>query len=168
MRRRPATQHITTAPMELTRSGGHLGLPLAVLPVRSQASIGKTNCLLRWSFSRSFHRPQLKLTRPDSPETPPNLTWPDPTEPERTEDWQLSPKQQVAGSSPARGTKRPSSQVRRVRQPSREGRHPRPRHCTALDDLNNASWLKHRSPGLGALNACFHATEFMGENSSGP
>jgi hypothetical protein len=39
------------------------------------------HCLLSWSFSRSFHRPQLNLTRPDSPETPPNLTWPDPTEP---------------------------------------------------------------------------------------
>jgi DnaK suppressor protein len=38
-------------------------------------------CLLSWSFSRSFHRPQLNLTRPDSPETPPNLTWLDPTEP---------------------------------------------------------------------------------------
>jgi hypothetical protein len=23
------------------------------------------HCLLRWSFSRSFHRPQLNLTRPD-------------------------------------------------------------------------------------------------------
>jgi hypothetical protein len=27
---------------------------------------------------------------------------------------------------------------------------------------------EHRSPGLGALNASFHATEFMGENSSDP
>jgi hypothetical protein len=39
------------------------------------------SCLPRWSFWRSFHRPQLNRTRPDSPESPPNLTWPDPTEP---------------------------------------------------------------------------------------
>ena len=36
---------------------------------------------LSWSFSRSFHKPQLHRTRPDSPETPPNLTWSDPTGP---------------------------------------------------------------------------------------
>jgi hypothetical protein len=34
-----------------------------------------------WSFSRSFHRPQLNRTRPDSPESSPNLTWLDPTGP---------------------------------------------------------------------------------------
>jgi hypothetical protein len=50
---------------------------------------------------------------------------------------QLSPKQQVAGSSPARGTGYLSSQVRRTRRFSREGCYPRPRGCTALDDPNN-------------------------------
>jgi MFS family permease len=35
----------------------------------------------RWSFSRSFHRPQLHPTRPDSPESSTNLTWLDPTGP---------------------------------------------------------------------------------------
>ena len=39
---------------------------------------GKSSlCLLSWSFSRSFHRPQLNRTRPYSPESKPNLTWAD-------------------------------------------------------------------------------------------
>jgi hypothetical protein len=45
------------------------------------------------SFSRSFHQALLDPTRPCWPELPPNLTSPDPTGPERTEDGQLSPKQ---------------------------------------------------------------------------
>jgi hypothetical protein len=36
---------------------------------------GTPRRLLRWSFSQSFHRPQLHPTRPDSPESSPNLTW---------------------------------------------------------------------------------------------
>jgi monoamine oxidase len=43
--------------------------------------LARLHRLLGWSFWRSFHRPQLNRTRPDSPETPPNLTWPDPTGP---------------------------------------------------------------------------------------
>jgi hypothetical protein len=65
--------------------------------------------LLRRSFSRSFHQALLNRTRPDSTESRPTLTCPDPTGPERTEDWQFPPKQQVAGSSPARA---PERQVR--------------------------------------------------------
>ena len=51
-----------------------------------------------------------------------------------------SSKQQVAGSSPARGTRRPSSQVRQASEASCGGRHPSYQRGTALDDANNASW----------------------------
>jgi len=57
---------------------------------------------------------------------------------------ETSPKQQVAGSSPARGTEPLSSQVKRYRKTRSRGRHPRRCRCTALDDPNNASWLQHR------------------------
>jgi hypothetical protein len=47
----------------------------------------------------------LRRTTPHWPESRPDLTWLDPTGPYRPEDGQSSPKQQVAGSSPARGTR---------------------------------------------------------------
>jgi hypothetical protein len=61
---------------------------------------------------------------------------------------QLSPKQQVAGSSPARGT---TIHPRRsaARKPHARGRHHRPRHCTALDDPNNALLPEYRLLVLG-------------------
>jgi hypothetical protein len=46
---------------------------------RSKCS--RPHCLLRWSFSRSFHQALLNRTRPDSTESLPNLTWPDRTGP---------------------------------------------------------------------------------------
>jgi hypothetical protein len=52
---------------------------------------------------------------------------------------QLSPKQQAAGSSPARGTNDPLSQVSWARKPSSESRHGRPRRSTALDNPNNSA-----------------------------
>ena len=46
-----------------------------------------------WSFSRSFHRPQLQPTRPHWPESGHNLTWLDHTGAVCAQDGQLSPKQ---------------------------------------------------------------------------
>jgi hypothetical protein len=66
---------------------------LAALPVRSQASIGNTHCLLRWSFWRSFHQALLHPTRPHWPESRPNLTCLEPTGTGSAEYGQLSPKQ---------------------------------------------------------------------------
>jgi hypothetical protein len=69
---------------------------LAALPVRSQASIGKTNCLLRWSFWRSFHQALLQPTRPHWPESRPNLTCLEPIGTGSAEYGQLSPKQECS------------------------------------------------------------------------
>jgi hypothetical protein len=57
---------------------------------------------------------------------------------------QLSPKQQVAGSSPARGTKYPSSQVRRPRRASREVVAVVLGVAQRSTTPNNGLWLKHR------------------------
>jgi hypothetical protein len=75
--------------------------PVAV-PRKRRHSGGRGSRRRRRSFRWTFHRPQLHPTRPDSPESPPNLTSTDLAGPHRPEDRQLSPKQQVAGSSPAR------------------------------------------------------------------
>jgi hypothetical protein len=88
-------------------------------------------------------RPLLAVPRPVRPQ-PGRLTGPRVRYPalhhapvaQGTE--QLSPKQQVAGSSPARGTRHPWSQVRRAREVASRGRRPRPRRCTALNEPNNA------------------------------
>jgi hypothetical protein len=54
----------------------------ALQRAEARLAAGKSKLrLLRWSFSRSFHRPRLNRTRPGSPEPSPNLTWLDPTGP---------------------------------------------------------------------------------------
>ena len=110
---------------------------------------GTPRRLLRWSFSQSFHQGLLQPTRPHSTECLPNLSCPDPTGAVWAEDGQLSPKQQVAGSSPARGTGHPSPQVRRLERlgagvVTATPRGCTARGCTALDDPNIASWLDSR------------------------
>jgi hypothetical protein len=64
---------------------------------------------------------------------------------------ETSPKQQVAGSSPARGTRTSIIAGQAVGTPRGRSRHRRPRRCTALDDPNNASWLDNRLPSPVAL-----------------
>jgi hypothetical protein len=72
--------------------------------IRSETA-GTPRRLLSWSFSRSFHRPQLQPTRAHWPESQPNLSCLDPTGTGSAEYRQLSPKQQVARSSRAMGPK---------------------------------------------------------------
>ena len=72
---------------------------------------GTPRRLLSWSFSRSFHRSQLQPTRAHWPESQPNLSCLDPTGTGSAEYRQLSPKQQVAGSSPARGARNRRSEA---------------------------------------------------------
>jgi hypothetical protein len=106
---------------------------------------GTPRRLLSWSFSRSFHRPQLQPTRAHWPESQPNLSWLDPTGTSSAEYRQLSPKQQVAGSSPARGT-----QVRiTTGQAPRNGPSASDQACrhalhSAQPADNFALWLTHR------------------------
>jgi len=61
------------------RLEGHLGVATSSPHTPRAPSHPPPHRLLRWSFWRSFHRPQLNRTRPDWTESPPNLTWPDPT-----------------------------------------------------------------------------------------
>ena len=86
----------------------------------------------RRSFPQSFHQALLQPTRPHWPESPPNLSWLDPTGTGSAEYGQLSPKQQVAGSSPAH-KKTASSQSRPIDQPLERGAEKVIQSCIALD-----------------------------------
>jgi hypothetical protein len=68
-----------------SRFGADYQVLAATTPVAALDTLGRLReageqvALVRWSFSRSFHRPQLHPTRPDSPESSTNLSCLDPT-----------------------------------------------------------------------------------------
>jgi uncharacterized protein len=57
-----------------------VGIPLVIVGVIAWVVLASL-AAAKASQGRSYRRPQLNLTRPDSPESSPNLTWLDPTGP---------------------------------------------------------------------------------------